>query len=573
MRNRDSARSSSVRPVFFVSVVVVSFLASVMAAQFTEEIAESALVRTTKEALRAPPGEASAMRRLERFRFTEHLSASSALAQWPLSQLSGAVGRKVRAHGAFPPLGAGRRGAAPPWGAGRPSERIGANFSPRSKSLTVEGMRQWKVDRRAAVKEDRERRKEAVLMRRRKSLPAIRETKAPKLSTPPSPTPPPPVYSVSVMSRRGSLDSSTASGASSSPDTFTSTPPREDGDADDADATDAGAAAFEPESPEERQRRRAAFLRQFPYKSCRRGAALPGEASAPWEAAFKPTVVQPPPLLMTRAQRRAASARRSKKEALDDLRRRGVIRPRKDRPQDQCLYSVIVRKEREAERERLLAAAMRGPPVSARERRSRARDAGRKRPEASQPCSPTRQLELISWGRKRKASREEGERGRVMSGFGLDEEENAKRYWRYVREGFQEDEEQSSSMPRCELTKEECARIESRLRPEWAGNIMMRKLTAKLMGEAAHAHAEASRRCAVDYALMDPEESARVRVRPPPREETGFSSHRSVVRAPVPWHQVGTFFVNVFFCLHTLLSYCYFRDLWWRDNSAATTCL
>ncbi len=74
---------------------------------------------------------------------------------------------------------------------------------------------------------------------------------------------------------------------------------------------------------------------------------------------------------------------------------------------------------------------------------------------------------------------------------------------------------------------------------------MMRKLTARLMREAADGHAEASRRSAVDYALMDAAERARLNVRPPPEER-----HLCTVRAPVPWHQ-GVVVARQF-CRHNL---------------------
>ncbi len=134
-----------------------------MASPFTDDLAEAAIARTAKEALRATPGDTTALRRLETFRFTEY---HEPLRRWPF--VSEPVRRKVRSHGSFPPLsstgGAGgltRTELLTPWRRS-PSERIGSNFSPASKRLSVVGIRDWKVARRAAIKEERGRKIEVV---------------------------------------------------------------------------------------------------------------------------------------------------------------------------------------------------------------------------------------------------------------------------------------------------------------------------------------------------------------------------------------------------------------------------
>ncbi len=132
---------------------------------------------------------------------------------------------------------------------------------------------------------------------------------------------------------------------------------------------------------------------------------------------------------------------------------------------------------------------------------------------------------------------------------------------RYVEDGFGEDLSHPSVVAASAaaaalvapgLGKHESERIQARLlRPEWTANIMMRKLTGRLMSEAGEGHTKAARRAAVDYALMDPEEAARLNVRAPARARRDApAAWRSTVRAPVPWHQ--GFVTARQFCRHNL---------------------
>lgn len=98
----------------------------------------------------------------EGFRFTEY---HEPLKRWPF-QVQRTLASKVRRHGSFPSAlmehsatkgrpgeGAARRAKERGWGLRGPSDRIGANFTPTAKHLTVSGLRQFRMSlRREALR-------------------------------------------------------------------------------------------------------------------------------------------------------------------------------------------------------------------------------------------------------------------------------------------------------------------------------------------------------------------------------------------------------------------------------------
>ena len=143
--------------------------------------------------------------------------------------------------------------------------------------------------------------------------------------------------------------------------------------------------------------------------------------------------------------------------------------------------------------------------------------------EASQPCSPTRQLLLITKQRK-------------------DQEvspEDLQRYVDYVKNDVSEE-----NLPK--LGKKQMARIRSKLKKHWFTNLMMKKTVTSIKNEIQADYTVAVKKAIVNYVLMDEEERRRVNIESVP----SLSYRPSIIRAPVPWRQ--SYLVSKQFCRHNL---------------------
>eukprot|EP00095_Tigriopus_kingsejongensis_P002576 maker-scaffold274_size229011-snap-gene-1.23 protein:Tk02576 transcript:maker-scaffold274_size229011-snap-gene-1.23-mRNA-1 annotation:"hypothetical protein LOTGIDRAFT_210054" len=151
--------------------------------------------------------------------------------------------------------------------------------------------------------------------------------------------------------------------------------------------------------------------------------------------------------------------------------------------------------------------------------------------QASQPCSPSRQLEQIAQARKQIKWNQGVSRGDPT----LDDIE---RYMKYILHDLN-----GANLAR--FTKHQLSRIRDKLKVEWFQNIIYKKIVGLLVQEVEDDHLLAVKTSVVQYVLMDPEERQRVGISAIPR-----AFPRLLVRGPVPWHQ--QFLIAQQFCRHNL---------------------
>ena len=378
----------------------------------------------------------------------------------------------------------------------RPSERIGSNFTPSARKLKMENLRYMKLRKKSRVKTG------ADDDLRRSSLPEIE----------PQTAPPTPKGAISVHS-----------------DTFTSSKSRggkllgaksrwhKMANAGKTELTGAGSTDKDRKKP---------FLEEFPYKACRRRSKDADKDS-----------------LLKDQEEKSSRVQRSKKkfEPLSDVeiwkRTRAEI--------------AAIRKKVDDEMKRKKMTSMTSEETLVRtekKQRKAKKNEGKKAEEASLPCSPSKQMELIRLRRRQKLRRMQEQ---LKLRFGKDSEEkrdaNLRRYSQYLGLELAKEAKKPAAAI---IDKSQVTRIRSRLKSKWFQNIVMRKQFLQLIEEAAEDRRIAVNKAVLDYSLMDDEERKRVNVWQTPADFDAVDAKPVTIRAPVPWHQ--HFLIAGQFCRHNL---------------------